>query len=61
MMASKLKLHRLSTKRESRVSQVEARLTSNLYKYQEQIGTALIVGGVDVNGPSLVNRYNLIY
>jgi len=55
MMASELELHRLNTKRESRVSQVEARLTSHLFKYQGHIGAALIVGGVDVNGPSLVN------
>jgi 20S proteasome subunit beta 2 len=55
MMASELELHRLNTKRESRVSQVEARLTNHLFKYRGQIGAALIVGGVDVNGPSLVN------
>lgn len=55
MMASELELHRLNTKRESRVSQVEARLTSHLFKYMGHIGAALIVGGVDVNGPSLVN------
>ncbi len=54
MVASELELHRLNTKRESRVSQVEARLTSHLFKYQGHIGAALIVGGVDVNGPSLV-------
>jgi 20S proteasome subunit beta 2 len=54
MVASELELHRLNTKRESRVSQVEARLTSHLFKYQGHIGAALIVGGVDVNGPALV-------
>ena len=58
MVASELELHRLNTKRESRVSQVEARLTSHLFKYMGQIGAALIVGGVDVKGPSLVNKYN---
>ena len=55
MIASELELHRLNTKRESRVSQVEARLTQHLFKYQGHIGAALIVGGVDVNGPALVN------
>ena len=54
MVASELELHRLNTKRESRVSQVEARLTNHLYRYQGHIGAALIVGGVDVKGPSLV-------
>lgn len=55
MVASELELHRLNTKRESRVSQVEARLTNHLYRYQGHIGAALIVGGVDVKGPALVN------
>jgi 20S proteasome subunit beta 2 len=54
MVASELELHRLNTKRESRISQVEARLTTHLFKYQGHIGAALIVGGVDVNGPALV-------
>lgn len=54
MVASELELHRLNTKRESRVSQVEARLCSHLFRYQGNIGAALIVGGVDVNGPQLV-------
>jgi 20S proteasome subunit beta 2 len=58
MVASELELHRLNTKRESRVSQVESRLTSHLFKYQGNIGAALIVGGVDVNGPALV--FNLL-
>jgi 20S proteasome subunit beta 2 len=54
MVSSELELHRLNTKRESRLSQVEARLTSHLFKYQGHIGAALIVGGVDVTGPGLV-------
>ena len=56
MMASELELHRFYTKRESRVSHVEARLTNHLFRYQGHIGAALIVGGVDVNGPQLVNN-----
>jgi 20S proteasome subunit beta 2 len=55
MVASELELHRLNTKRESRCSQVEARLTTHLFKYQGHIGAALIVGGVDVTGSHLVN------
>jgi 20S proteasome subunit beta 2 len=58
MVSSELELHRLNTKRESRVSQVEAKLTSHLFKYQGHIGAALIVGGVDVNGPALVNFFD---
>lgn len=54
MAASELELHRLNTKRESRVSQVESRLTSHLFKHMGHIGAALIVGGVDITGPSLV-------
>ena len=54
MVASELELHRLNTNRESRMSHVEQRLTSHLFKYQGHIGAALIVGGVDINGPSLV-------
>jgi 20S proteasome subunit beta 2 len=57
MVASELELHRLNTKRESRVSQVEARLTSHLFRYQGHIGAALIVGGVDVKGPALVCQF----
>jgi 20S proteasome subunit beta 2 len=60
MIASELELHRLNTKRESRVSQVEARLTQHLFKYQGHIGAALIVGGVDVNGPALVKKLKFL-
>jgi len=57
MVASELELHRLNTNRESRVSHVEQRLTSHLFKYMGNIGAALIVGGIDINGPSLVRIY----
>ena len=59
MVASELELQRLNTNRESRVSHVEQRLTSHLFRYQGNIGAALIVGGIDINGPSLV--INFIY
>ena len=59
MVASELELHRLNTHRESRVSHVEQRLTSHLFKYMGNIGAALIVGGIDINGPSLVRYYFL--
>jgi 20S proteasome subunit beta 2 len=54
VMASELELHRLNTKTESRMSMVEAKLSSKLFKYGGNIGAALIVGGVDVTGPHLV-------
>jgi 20S proteasome subunit beta 2 len=57
MVASELELHRLNTKQESRVCHVEAKLTSHLFRYQGHIGAALIVGGVDITGPHLVNSY----
>ena len=55
MVASELELHRLNTKQESRVSHVEAKLTNHLFRYMGHIGAALIVGGVDINGPKLVS------
>ena len=55
MMASELELQRLYTGRESRVSHAEARLTNHLFRYQGYIGAALIIGGIDVNGPQIVN------
>ena len=57
MVASELELHRLNTKQESRVSHVEAKLTNHLFRFQGLIGAALIVGGVDLNGPKLVYIY----
>jgi 20S proteasome subunit beta 2 len=60
MVASELELHRLNTKQESRVAHVEAKLTNHLFRYMGHIGAALIVGGVDINGPSLVySNYNI--
>ena len=55
MMASELELQRLYTGRESRISHAEARLTNHLFRYQGYIGAALIIGGIDVNGPQIVN------
>ena len=55
MMCSELELHRLNTKTENRMSHVEARLTNHLFRYMGHVGAALIIGGVDVTGPHLVN------
>ena len=59
MMKCELEIHRLNTGTESRVSHVEHRLHDHLYRHMGHIGVALIVGGIDVNGPDIVS-YNLI-
>lgn len=61
MVSSELELHRYNTNRESRMSHVEQRLTSHLFKYQGNIGAALIVGGVDINGPALVQNFSNLF
>ena len=55
MMASELELQRLYTGRQSRIIHAETRLTNYLFRYQGHIGAALIIGGIDVNGPQIVN------
>lgn len=54
MIQSELEMHRLTTGSESRISHCEARLSNHLFKYQGHIGAALILGGVDIQGPQLV-------
>ena len=54
MMASELEMQRLYTGRESRISHAECRLVNHLFKHMGYIGAALIIGGVDVTGPHLV-------
>eukprot|EP00331_Platyophrya_macrostoma_P023088 CAMPEP_0176445456 /NCGR_PEP_ID=MMETSP0127-20121128/23710_1 /TAXON_ID=938130 /ORGANISM="Platyophrya macrostoma, Strain WH" /LENGTH=279 /DNA_ID=CAMNT_0017831241 /DNA_START=43 /DNA_END=882 /DNA_ORIENTATION=+ len=49
-MSSELELMRLNTGRQSRVSTMATRLCAELHRYQGYIGTALIIGGVDVKG-----------
>ena len=55
MMASELELQRLYTGRELRIIQAEKRLTNHLFRYQGYIGATLIIGGIDVKGPQIVN------
>ena len=55
MMASELELWRLYTGRESRIIHAEARLTNHLFRYQGYIGANLIIGGIDVSGPKIIN------
>merc|ERR1712205_40056 len=51
MVASQLELHRMATGRESRVKTALAMLKQFLFRYQGQVSAALVLGGVDLNGP----------
>lgn len=53
MISSQLNLHRLSTKRESRVVTAMTMLKRYLFRYQGHIGAHLVLGGYDCNGPHL--------
>ena len=57
MIASSLELHRMSTKRDSRVITALTMLKSHLFKYQGHVGAALFLGGCDLNGPHLFTVY----
>lgn len=50
MIASSLELHRMATKRKSRVITSLTMLKSHLFRYQGHIGAALVLGGYDLNG-----------
>eukprot|EP00002_Diphylleia_rotans_P002195 TRINITY_DN1136_c0_g1_i1.p1 TRINITY_DN1136_c0_g1~~TRINITY_DN1136_c0_g1_i1.p1 ORF type:complete len:284 (-),score=79.08 TRINITY_DN1136_c0_g1_i1:176-1027(-) len=53
LVSSQLEIHRRATGRENRVITAVSLLKDMLYKYQGHIGAYLILGGVDVTGPSL--------
>ena len=53
MIASHLELHRYGTGRGSRVVTALTLLKSHLFKYQGHVSAALVLGGVDLNGPHL--------
>ena len=54
MIKRELELHRLNTRCENRVQMAAIRLVSHAFRYGGHIGTHLIVGGVDVKGPQLI-------
>lgn len=56
-ISSNLELHRLSTGREVRVVTANRMLKQMLFRYQGYIGAALVLGGVDINGPHLYSIY----
>jgi 20S proteasome subunit beta 2 len=54
MIKRELELHRLNTRSENRVQMAAGRLATHAFSYGGHIGTHLIVGGVDVKGPQLI-------
>jgi len=57
LISSKLELHKLNTGREPRVITAKTMLQQMLFKYQGHISAALILGGIDITGPSLYTIY----
>ena len=57
MIASNLELHRMATKRSSRVVTALTMLKTHLFKYQGHVGAACVLGGHDKNGPHLFCVY----
>lgn len=57
MIASNLLLHRAQTDRTSRVKSALTLLKSALFRYQGHVGAALVLGGVDSDGPQLFAVY----
>lgn len=57
MISSKLELHSLTSGREARVASAMTMLKQYLFRYQGQVGAALILGGVDCTGAHLYTIY----
>lgn len=57
MIQSQLALLRRQTRTDSRVCTAVQKLSSYLFQYQGYVGCALVLGGVDVTGPSLYQIY----
>jgi len=57
LISSQLELHRLNTGRPSRVITALTMLKQMLFKYQGNVSAALVLGGVDLTGPSLYTIY----
>ncbi|THH18950.1 hypothetical protein EUX98_g8868 [Antrodiella citrinella] len=53
LIASNMEMHALSTGRKPRVVTAMTMLKQMLFRYQGQIGAALVLGGVDATGPHL--------
>jgi 20S proteasome subunit beta 2 len=57
MVSTALELHRYATGRDSRVVTAMTLLKGHLFKYQGHVSAALVLGGVDLNGPHLFTIY----
>ncbi|MEW5303335.1 MAG: hypothetical protein WDW38_001659 [Sanguina aurantia] len=57
MVSGALELHKFGTGRQSRVVTAMTLLKTHLFKYQGNISAALVLGGVDINGPHLFTVY----
>eukprot|EP01127_Copromyxa_protea_P004775 TRINITY_DN145_c0_g1_i2.p1 TRINITY_DN145_c0_g1~~TRINITY_DN145_c0_g1_i2.p1 ORF type:complete len:268 (-),score=67.30 TRINITY_DN145_c0_g1_i2:52-855(-) len=57
LISSKLKLHKLATGRQPRVSTACTMLKQMLWRYGGHISAALVLGGVDINGSHLYTIY----
>lgn len=53
MVSSQLELHRLNSGRQVRVATANRLLRQYLFRYQGHVSAALVLGGVDINGPYL--------
>lgn len=53
MVSAQLSLHRLESGKQTRVVEALTLLQEYLYKYQGHVSAALVLGGVDVEGPFL--------
>lgn len=53
MISSQLELHRLNSGRQIRVVAANRLLRQYLFRYQGHVSAALVLGGVDINGPYL--------
>lgn len=57
MVSAQLELHRYATGRKARVITSLTMLKQHLFKYQGHVSAALVLGGVDLNGPHLFTVY----
>jgi len=57
LISSQLELHRLTTGKEPRVVTACTMLKQMLFRYQGNVSAALVLGGVDCNGPHLYTIY----
>jgi 20S proteasome subunit beta 2 len=56
-VSSQLTLHRLGTGKQSRVTTAMTMLKRFLFRYQGHVSAALVLGGVDIEGPHLYTIY----